>query len=770
MARNVYKALMEELTRGNASRPVAKHSVFALLPDSFDSRKVQAFLRFLDQHGVKVVDAKTKLDGPAGPASVSRRALARDQASPGQGVRVVKNSKAKEGKPPRAVSVSRGKTGPQLPVVEPKAKKAASMKKSKRPAGTSKSVGAAPAKRSRATATASRPNRTKAARPVTPAAAASRKSAATVAQKAPAARVRPASGPANKSPASASKPKASTPVRSLGKRAPVGSPAARPATRAGTAPKSKATGSSRTVAPALRPGRAKVQVAPAKAAPKAKAASTRPGKVPAKAAAPLAAPARRPKASGASLAASPRVAPPAPAVVLAKTKPSRDSGTVQARVNQASTRPEAGTPKVAAAATAGPSAGTRTTRVSSRAEDAKVTLRAVAEASDGSLLRATLTVDTGIRPLSEQKITENTMVPRAADHSPDSGVDSGDPDKNPRVSGEERFSRRGRGIDMVSGDGRIRAYDGFEGAEAAGVTTAEFLEDPFLQVTNVRNSATDEDATSADAVRMYLQEIGQTPLLTPEEEVSLAKRIEKGDMSARAQLVKANLKLVVSVAKKYTKRGLSLLDLIQEGNQGLIRAVQKFKYQKGFKFSTYAMWWIRQAITRALADQSRTIRIPVHMVETINRIRKVARALTQRLGREASSEEIAREVDMPIEKVEHILKTAQDPVSLESPICSDEESSLGDFVPDHGAISPTHEVSCIMLKEKILEVLHTLSDRENRVIRYRFGIGVDNQMTLEEVGRKFGVTRERIRQIEAKALVRLRHPTRSKQLKEFYMD
>jgi RNA polymerase primary sigma factor len=354
-------------------------------------------------------------------------------------------------------------------------------------------------------------------------------------------------------------------------------------------------------------------------------------------------------------------------------------------------------------------------------------------------------------------ITENTKVGLSSQKGRKSGV---------RFEREQRRDRRRTGVEMVSGDGKIRAYDGFDSYEAS----QKFLEIHTGDPVRKKVAASDEDATSADAVRLYLQEIGQTPLLTSQEEVALAKRIEAGDMEARAQLVKANLKLVVSVAKKYTKRGLSLLDLIQEGNQGLIRAVQKFKYQKGFKFSTYAMWWIRQAITRALADQSRTIRIPVHMVETINRIRKLARTLTQRMGRAVTSAEIAGECDMPIEKVEQILKTAQDPVSLESPICSDEDSSLGDFIPDHGAISPTREVSMIMLKEKILEVLHTLSDRENRVIRYRFGIGVDNQMTLEEVGKRFGVTRERIRQIEAKALIRLRHPTRSKQLKEFYNE
>jgi len=280
----------------------------------------------------------------------------------------------------------------------------------------------------------------------------------------------------------------------------------------------------------------------------------------------------------------------------------------------------------------------------------------------------------------------------------------------------------------------------------------------------------DDEAFFADAVRIYLQEIGQTPLLTPDEEIALAKRIEQNDMTAQAALVRANLKLVVSVAKKYTTRGLNLLDLIQEGNQGLIRAVQKFKYQKGFKFSTYAMWWIKQAITRALADQSRTIRIPVHMVETINRVRKVSRSLTQRLGREASTDEIAHAMNMPVLKVENILKTAQEPVSLETPICSDEESSLGDFVPDEGALAPTDEVGDIMLKEQVVNVLDTLNDRENRVIKYRFGIGQKQQLTLEEVGQKFGVTRERIRQIEAKALKRLRHPTRSKRLKDFYAD
>ncbi len=273
-----------------------------------------------------------------------------------------------------------------------------------------------------------------------------------------------------------------------------------------------------------------------------------------------------------------------------------------------------------------------------------------------------------------------------------------------------------------------------------------------------------------DSVKIYLKEIGSIPLLSVEEERALAKRIEKHDKEAQAKLIKANLRLVVSVAKKYTKRGLHFLDLIQEGNQGLIRAVEKFKYKKGFKFSTYAIWWIRQAITRAIADQARTIRIPVHMVETINKVRKVTRILTQRLGREPSHEEVALELDMTPEKVKGILKTAMDPISLETPINGENESSLGDFVEDKHVMEPVRSAYSNMLKEQIHEVLSTLTEREHKVINYRFGLEDGWQRTLEEVGQKFGVTRERIRQIEAKALRKLRHPSRSKKLKEFYID
>ncbi|MCK5684626.1 RNA polymerase sigma factor RpoD [bacterium] len=283
------------------------------------------------------------------------------------------------------------------------------------------------------------------------------------------------------------------------------------------------------------------------------------------------------------------------------------------------------------------------------------------------------------------------------------------------------------------------------------------------------NVVSNEGEPINDSVRMYLKAIGKIPLLNAVEERELAKRIEEGNEDAEQQLINANLRLVVSVAKKYTKRGLLFLDLIQEGNQGLIKAVQKFKYKKGFKFSTYAIWWIRQAITRAIADQARTIRIPVHMVETINKLRKVSRRLMQDLGREPSKNEIAREMGISVDKVNAIMKTAMDPISLEMPI-GEEDSHLGDFVEDKKAPSPVHSAFHSMLQEQINTVLSTLTDRESRVIKYRFGLDDGCPHTLEEVGKMFGVTRERIRQIEAKALRKLRHPSRSKQLKEFYLD
>ena len=270
-----------------------------------------------------------------------------------------------------------------------------------------------------------------------------------------------------------------------------------------------------------------------------------------------------------------------------------------------------------------------------------------------------------------------------------------------------------------------------------------------------------------DPVRMYLKEIGKIPLLKPHEEVEYAKRMAEGDEFAKQKLVEANLRLVVSIAKRYVGRGMLFLDLIQEGNLGLIKAVEKFDYKKGYKFSTYATWWIRQAITRAIADQARTIRIPVHMVETINKLIRVSRQLLQELGRDPKPDEIAKEMNMTEEKVREIMKIAQDPVSLETPIGEEEDSHLGDFIPDEDAPAPAEAAAYSLLKEQIEEVLNTLNDREQNVLKLRFGLEDGRARTLEEVGKEFDVTRERIRQIEAKALRKLRHPSRSKKLRDF---
>lgn len=270
-----------------------------------------------------------------------------------------------------------------------------------------------------------------------------------------------------------------------------------------------------------------------------------------------------------------------------------------------------------------------------------------------------------------------------------------------------------------------------------------------------------------DPVRMYLKEIGKIPLLTADEEVDLAKRMEDGDEIAKKKLAEANLRLVVSIAKRYVGRGMLFLDLIQEGNLGLMKAVEKFDYQKGFKFSTYATWWIRQAITRAIADQARTIRIPVHMVETINKLVRVQRQLVQELGRDPLPEEIAEEMNMEVEKVREIMKIAQEPVSLETPIGEEEDSHLGDFIEDDNALAPQDAATFTMLREQLIGVLDSLTPREQKVLRLRFGLDDGRARTLEEVGKEFDVTRERIRQIEAKALRKLRHPSRSKKLKDF---
>ena len=303
--------------------------------------------------------------------------------------------------------------------------------------------------------------------------------------------------------------------------------------------------------------------------------------------------------------------------------------------------------------------------------------------------------------------------------------------------------------------------------------SAEALDDITLEVELPKDTdaadtvATNDSAAMDDPVKVYLKEIGRVPLLTPEEEIEFAIRIADDDPVAKKRLAEANLRLVVSIAKRYVGRGMQFLDLIQEGNMGLIKAVDKFDYTKGFKFSTYATWWIRQAITRAIADQARTIRIPVHMVETINKVKKANSQLLHQNGKEPTPEEIADFLEMPTEKVREILRVAQEPVSLETPIGEEEDSHLGDFIPDDDALAPADAASMSLLKEQLADVLKTLTPREEKVLALRFGLEDGNPKTLEEVGRVFNVTRERIRQIEAKALRKLRHPSRSKKLKDF---
>ena len=323
------------------------------------------------------------------------------------------------------------------------------------------------------------------------------------------------------------------------------------------------------------------------------------------------------------------------------------------------------------------------------------------------------------------------------------------------------------GVDVLPMEPIGADIDDFEIGEPSADDLAE-TEDEGIEKIDIDSLV--EGVSIEDPVRMYLKEIGKVPLLTAEEEIELAKRMEKGDEEAKNALAEANLRLVVSIAKRYVGRGMLFLDLIQEGNLGLIKAVEKFDYRKGYKFSTYATWWIRQAITRAIADQARTIRIPVHMVETINKLIRVSRQLLQTLGREPSPEEIAQEMNIPEEKVREILKISQEPVSLETPIGEEEDSHLGDFIEDDNVPAPAEAATQMLLREQLDKVLDSLTDREKKVLRLRFGLDDGRQRTLEEVGKEFNVTRERIRQIEAKALRKLRHPSRSKQLKDYLED
>jgi len=366
------------------------------------------------------------------------------------------------------------------------------------------------------------------------------------------------------------------------------------------------------------------------------------------------------------------------------------------------------------------------------------------------------TVEERLQELVEKGKKAGKLTPKELECLEDMNLDSEAMDKF-----YETLEKNGIDLD-VGGDDLLPPLDDvLPDAEDIGS-----IEEVTEEEINETETMVDSFSTD-DPVRMYLKEIGKVPLLTPEEEIELAKQMSEGSESAKHRMTEANLRLVVSIAKRYVGRGMLFLDLIQEGNLGLIKAVEKFDYTKGYKFSTYATWWIRQAITRAIADQARTIRIPVHMVETINKTIRVSRQLLQELGHDPSAEEIAEEMDMPVDKVRDILKIAQEPVSLETPIGEEEDSHLGDFIPDEAASEPSEAASFSLLREQLEEVLDTLAPREKKVLELRFGIVDGRTRTLEEVGKEFNVTRERIRQIEAKALRKLRHPSRSKKLRDF---
>ena len=346
--------------------------------------------------------------------------------------------------------------------------------------------------------------------------------------------------------------------------------------------------------------------------------------------------------------------------------------------------------------------------------------------------------------------------------------------KKAKAKGKITYEELAKELENTNPDQIDKVFDAFE-EMGVNILNDDFEDEPDIDdLKEVENLKLDEITETSyegisvdDPVRMYLREIGKIPLLSYDKELELAKRILEGDEEAKQELAEANLRLVVSIAKKYVGRGMLFLDLIQEGNMGLIKAVEKFDYTKGFKFSTYATWWIRQAITRAIADQARTIRIPVHMVETINRLIRTSRHLLQQLGREPTPEEIAQEMEIPVEKVMEIQKIAQDPVSLETPIGEEDDSHLGDFIQDEDSPAPQDSAAYTLLKEQLEEVMNTLTPREAKVLKLRFGLEDGRARTLEEVGREFQVTRERIRQIEAKALRKLRHPSRSKKLKDY---
>ncbi len=383
------------------------------------------------------------------------------------------------------------------------------------------------------------------------------------------------------------------------------------------------------------------------------------------------------------------------------------------------------------------------------------------DSKDGVSERVKLEAMTGLKELAEEKGASSLTFSEVGDK-----IDSIEFDKDQIEDIYDYLERTGITVVADKEEPDSSELDKIDKEEEDPEIRAQLEKDPKIKEIDLEATISKTVAVD-DPVRMYLKEIGKVPLLSAEEEVELAKRMEQGDEYAKQKLCEANLRLVVSIAKKYVGRGMLFLDLIQEGNLGLIKAVDKFDYTKGYKFSTYATWWIRQAITRSLADQARTIRIPVHMVETINKLIRVSRQLLQENGREPTPDEIAEEMGITVEKVREILKIAQEPVSLETPIGEEEDSHLGDFIPDEDAPAPAEAAAFSMLKEQLVEVLNTLTEREQKVLKLRFGLEDGRARTLEEVGKEFDVTRERIRQIEAKALRKLRHPTRSKKLKDY---
>ena len=380
---------------------------------------------------------------------------------------------------------------------------------------------------------------------------------------------------------------------------------------------------------------------------------------------------------------------------------------------------------------------------------------------EGVSERVKLEAMTGLKELAEEKGASSLTFSEVGDK-----IDNIEFDKDQIGDIYDYLERTGITVVADKEEPDSSELDKIDKEEEDPEIRAQLEKDPKIKEIDLEATISKTVAVD-DPVRMYLKEIGKVPLLSAEEEVELAKRMEQGDEYAKQKLCEANLRLVVSIAKKYVGRGMLFLDLIQEGNLGLIKAVDKFDYTKGYKFSTYATWWIRQAITRSIADQARTIRIPVHMVETINKLIRVSRQLLQENGREPTPDEIAEEMGITVEKVREILKIAQEPVSLETPIGEEEDSHLGDFIPDEDAPAPAEAAAFSMLKEQLVEVLNTLTEREQKVLKLRFGLEDGRARTLEEVGKEFDVTRERIRQIEAKALRKLRHPTRSKKLKDY---